>query len=60
MDASDVPAIMQDEIQRALIKHVVPEKYKSRFLAKKSSLPPNHYVSREFGDVIYLIATTSI
>lgn len=44
MDASAVPAIMQDEIQQGLIKHVVPKKCKSRFLAKKSSLTPNMYV----------------
>lgn len=43
MDASAVPVIMQDKIQQALIEHVVPKKYKSRFLAKKSSLLPNHY-----------------
>lgn len=44
MDASAVPAIMQNEIQQTLIKHVVPKKYKNRLLAKKSSPSPNCYV----------------
>lgn len=58
MDAPTVLATRQDEIQQDLIKHVGPKKYISRVLAKKTSLPPN--LSVEFGNLIYLIATTII